>query len=814
MTLEEKISQMMDKSTAIERLGIPAYNWGNECVHGVSANVGVATVFPQGIALAATWDPELLFKVTTAISDEARARFHAGLPDVGLTFWSPMVNLARDPRWGRTQEGYGEDPFLVSRLGVAFVKGLQGNNPKYLKAVSTPKHYAANNEEWCRHTGSAEVDEQMLREYYLPPYKALIQEGGAMSVMAAYNRLNGVPCCCNKELLTDILRGEWGFTGYVVSDCNGLQDIYQGHHFAATPKEAVAMSINAGLDLECGSLYATYMPEAIKDGLVSMVTLDRALASLLTIKFRLGLFDPPEMVPYSKIPMKVVDSKEHRELARQTSRESIVLLKNAGNFLPLDKKQFKSVAVIGPNANVVQLGDYTGKYSHAVTPLEGIQNKVGKDKVIYEKGCDINVILPTLPPECFVPPGATAGQQGLKGEYFNNHTLTGKPVLVRIDPKIDFDWDKGSPAEGIHADTFAVRWTGKFIAPSSKPFYIGGNFDDEARLYLDGKLIFSRMNTRNRASAIKLVNLEAGRAYDIRLEFLEHWYKSAMRLGGMEANPEQFRAATDVAKKAEAVIMVLGTDLDVEDEGVDRSDLNLPGVQEELVREVMKANPKSVGVLVNGSALSINWMNENVPAIIDAWFFGEEGGNAIADVLFGDYNPGGKLPLTFYKSVDQLPPMNDYDIRKGRTYLAEIRKGGSYQSAKDEPLYPFGYGLSYTQFSFSDLKVEPKVIGLDGKIQVSLNVKNTGQRTGDEVVQLYVRDVEASVARPVKELRGFQRGTLKPGETKAVTLTVPASNLSFWDVQKKAFVTEPGLFEVMVGSSSEDIKLRDSFSVK
>jgi len=815
MTLEEKLSQMMSRTpTPLTRLGISEYRWGGEPGHAVFARTGVATIFPQAIAQAATWDEDLILKVGSAISDESRARFHGGVPNTGLTFWSPVVELARDPRWGRTHECYGEDAYLTSRMSLALVKGLQGDHPRYLKTIAAPKHFAANNEEWRRHTGSSEVDEQLLREYYLLPYQVLVEEGHAESIMAAYNALNGVPCCCNRELLTDILRGEWGFDGSVVSDCNGIVDIYQNHRYVSTLQEAIAEAVNSGLDMECGDLFKVYLPEVVRSGLVTEETIDIAVGRLLLSRFRLGLYDPPDSVPYSKIPMSVVDSPEHRELARQAGREAIVLLRNEANLLPLDKNAIQSVAVIGPNAAVCQLGGYTGGYSKAVSPLEGIRNQIDSLKVSYEKGCDIDLRLPPISSDYLIPSGAKAGEHGLRGEYFNNTQLAGKPVLVRIDPELSFDFSRGAPHPEVHADSFSVRWTGEFVAATTGPYYLGAVFDDAIRLFWDGKLIIDKQNNRNKSSAFRLIQTEAGRRYHLRIEYGEHWYKAAMQLCGAPMNPDQFRAAVDVARKADVVIVCLGTDLSVENEGIDRSDLDLPGVQQELVKAVLAANPRTIAVLQNGSALSINWLREHVPAILEAWFPGEEGGNAIADVLFGDYNPGGRLPLTFYKSVDQLPLFSDYDIRKGRTYMAEIRQGGSYQAQADAPLYPFGYGLSYTRFSYSRLQVTPKTSDPAGSVTISLIVKNTGDRAGDEVVQLYIRDVEASVARPLKQLKGFRRIALDPKASQTVSFVLPVSKLNFWDVRKKAFVVEPGRFEVLVGSSAEDIRLKGSFSVE
>jgi len=815
LTLEEKLSQMMSRTpTPLDRFGIPGYQWGGEPGHAVYARTGVATIFPQAIAQAATWDEELIFKVGEAISDEARARFHANLYRTGLTFWSPVVELARDPRWGRTHECYGEDPFLTSRLSLALTRGLQGTHPRYFKTLVAPKHFAANNEEWRRHTGSSQIDEALLREYYLVPYQVLVQEGKAQSIMAAYNALNGVPCCCNRWLLTDLLRGEWGFDGSVVSDCNGIVDIYQNHRYAAGVDEAIALAVNAGLDMECGDLFKVHLAQVVQNGMISEATINQAVGRLLLGRFRLGLYDPPEMVPYSKIPMEVVDSPKHRALARETAAKAIVLLKNDGDLLPLNEKAIRTLAVIGPNADTTQLGGYTGRYSYAVSPLQSLIERVGKEKVFYDKGCAIHPTLPVIPSHLLFPPAAKPGEHGLRGEYFNNLTFSGAPVLVTIDTTLDFDWGRKSPHQSIHVDTFSVRWTGIFKAPVSGPYYLSANFDDIVRIYFDGRLVIDKSLNRNNATQLTRLDLENGKKYDLRIEYAEYWYKSAFRLCGGPVDPQPFRTAVESAKKADVALVFLGTDLSVENEGVDRSDLNLPGIQDELVQAVFQANPRTIAILQNGSALSINHLQGTVPAIVEAWFPGEEGGHAISDVLFGDVNPAGRLPLTFYQSVHQLPPFDDYDIRHGRTYMAEIRKGDSYRSEKELPLYPFGFGLSYTRFKYDKLCISPSSIPADGKVTITVAVKNIGLRSGEEVVQLYVRTGQASLPRPVKQLKGFKRVLLQPKESKTVTFILPAKELAFWDVQRKAMTIEPGVCEVQIGSSSADIKLTAGFDIK
>ena len=664
LTLEEKVSQMVHAAPAIERLGIPQYNWWNECLHGV-ARAGIATVFPQAIGLAATWNVDLVHCIAVAISDEARVKHHEavrqGVRDIykGLTFWSPNINIFRDPRWGRGQETYGEDHYLTARLGVAFVRGLQGDDARYLKLVATPKHFAVHSgPEAERHRFDARVDERDLRETYLPAFEACVKEGQAVSIMGAYNRTNGEPCCASPTLLGKILRQEWGFDGYVVSDCWAIGDIYKHHKVVATVEEAAALAVQAGCDLNCGEAFGALLA-AVAQGLIAEETINRAVQRLFTARFRLGLFDPPEMVPYAQIPFAVNDSPEHRALALQAARESIVLLKNQNHCLPL-RQDIKSIAVIGPNADdaTVLLGNYHGTPSQSVTPLQGLQARVSPaTAVLYAPGCDL-----------------------------------------------------------LDEDT-------------------------------------------------------AG-----------------------------FAAAIALAKRADVVIFVGGISQQVEGEegqreGVaggrrsrgDRDDLNLPSVQEKLLQALHATGKPVILVLLNGSALAVNWASEHLPAIVEAWYPGEEGGTALAEVLFGDYNPAGRLPVTFYKSVADLPPFEDYRM-EGRTY----------RYFRGEPLFPFGYGLSYTTFAYSHLRLSARTIAPTETLTVSVDVQNVGQRAGDEVVQLYTSDVVASVPVPIRQLGGFTRLHLKPGENQTVTFTLSPRQLSLIDAAGRR-VIEPGEFQLAVG---------------
>lgn len=806
MTLEEKVSQMMNAAPAIPRLGIPQYDWWNEALHGVAFS-GVATVFPQAIGLGATFDPPLVNRVATVISDEARAKYHEaqrrGNYDRfhGLTFWSPNINIFRDPRWGRGQETYGEDPYLTSRLGVAFVKGLQGDDPKYLKVVATPKHYAVHSgPEPERHRFDAAANERDMRETYWPAFRATVMEARAASVMCAYNRVNGEPACASTHLLGDMLRGEWGFDGYVVSDCGAIDDIYRRHNFVKTAEEASALAVKRGTDLECGDSYKALV-NAVEQGLISEGEIDRALKRLFVFRFRLGMFDPPELVPYAKIPFSANDSPEHRQLSLEAARKSIVLLKNDNNTLPL-RKDLKSIAVIGPNADDVQvlLGNYNGTPSRATTPLAGIRSLVSSNtKVLHAVGTTLTEISAVPVPAANLR--GPNGEPGLKAEYFANKTLAGAPVLTRVDPEVSFDWGMMSPAPGIPADDFSARWTGKLVVTTSGKYRFGAIADDGVRVYLDGKLIAEDWTDHAPATVTGEVTLEAGKNYDIRMEYYESKIGAVARLAwqppAVVKTGSPYAEAVDAAKQADAVVMVLGLSARLEGEemnvsepgflGGDRVSIDLPARQQRLLESVAATGKPVVLVLLSGSALAVNWANEHVAAIVHAWYPGEEGGTAIAEVLFGDYNPAGRLPVTFYKSVDQLPAFDNYQM-DGRTY----------RFFKGDPLYPFGFGLSYTRFKYSAFSVSSARIAPTESVTVSATVENAGTREGDEVVQAYVTDLAASVRVPIRSLAGIERVHLKPGERRVVKFTLEPRQLAVITDDGRT-VVEPGDFKITIG---------------
>jgi beta-glucosidase len=820
MTLEEKASQMMTDARAIPRLGIPAYYWWSESLHG-NANAGVATVFPQAIGLAATWDPALHFDVAAATSDENRAKYNETVrlnqprSFQGLTFFAPNINIFRDPRWGRGQETYGEDPYLTSQFGVAFVKGLQGDDPRYLKVVATAKHYAVHSgPEPERHRFNSVVSPYDLNDTYLPAFEALVRKGHAQSVMGAYSSLYGVPCCASPLLLQTYLRDRWGFTGYVVSDCGAITDIYQSHHYAKTVEEASADAVRAGTDLACDGAYGA-LPAAVKQGLIRESEIDTAVKRLFTARFQLGMFDPPAKVAYARIPMSVVDSAEHKALARKAARESIVLLKNDG-ILPFSPK-IKTIAVIGPNADSVPVlvGNYNGTPSHPVTVLAGLQRRAeaAGATVEYLQGTPLDDSkrnsLPTIPAGAL----RSGGKAGLKGEFFTNENLEGVPAVIRQDSQIGFDFAVAGRPEGIAAEHFSARWTGELVAPHEGEYTLGVRGDDGFRLYVDGKLVIDDWTVQPPTSRFAKVTLKAGQAVPIRLEYFQGAMGAEVTLQWqvpLASAAAPFADAVALAKRADAVVYVCGLTAQLEGEegtngGGDRTDLNLPGRQQQLLEALQTAGKPIVAVLMNGSSLGVTWARQHVPAIVEAWYPGGEGGDAVADVLFGDYSPAGRLPVTFYQSVDQLPPFRDYAM-KGRTY----------RYFDGEPLYPFGFGLSYTTFRYSGIMAPQQVLAQQSVV-VTATVENSGARESDEVAELYLRpapdkrDAERRIApdqpMPRLILGGFQRIHLAPGEKRLVTFNLAPEQLMLVDAQGNR-TQKPGTWQIFVGGHQPEIGRR------
>ncbi len=821
MTLEEKVSQMVNSAPAIERLQIPAYNWWNECLHGV-ARAGLATVFPQAIGLAAMWNEDFMYDIATIISTEARAKHHEFLRQgergiyKGLTFWSPNINIFRDPRWGRGMETYGEDPYLTGRMGVAFVKGLQGNDPKYLKVVATPKHYAVHSgPEPDRHHFDARISERDLRETYLPAFRAGIIEANAYSVMGAYNRYMGIPCCAHEGLLTKILRDEWGFKGYVVSDCGAIADIFQHHGYTATGPEAAAVAVKAGCELNCGHIYPMLV-EAVQKGHITEKEIDVAVKRLFDARFRLGMFDPPENVPYAQIKYEMNDAEPHQKMALRAAHESITLLKNQNHFLPL-KKDLKAIAVVGPNALATDImyGNYNGFPSKVVSPVDGIRAKVTpQTTVYYEPGCnhtDAAEIFNPVPAACLKPIDAKPNQKGLTGEYFKNQELTGNPVLTRIDSMIYFTRVERLAIQETGPENFSVRWQGKLVPEVSGNYTLAITGDDGFRLYFEDRLVIDVWQRQGSNTEKYEVKLNANQEYKVKLEYYQARGRAAIQFDWSRADIDPIELAVAAAKKSEVVIMfgglsprLEGEEMKVEVEGFsggDRTDIRLPRIQEELLKKLHATGKPVVLVLLNGSALAINWAEANLPAIIEAWYPGQAGGTAIADVIFGEYNPAGRLPVTFYASVDQLPPFDDYNM-KNRTY----------RYFTGEPLYVFGHGLSYTNFDYLNLSA-PKTARTKENLNIRVKIKNSGKFDGDEVVQLYIKHKDSKLPQPIKALKGFKRIHFKKGETKNIDIPLKIDELAYWDEVNKKYKVEAGKYEIQIGASSKDIRLIQEIEV-
>jgi beta-glucosidase len=802
MTIEEKAGQLLYTAPAIPRLGVPEYNWWNEALHGV-ARAGYATVFPQSITIANSWDEELMLDVANAISDEARAKYHEfirrGDHSIyhGLTFWSPNINIFRDPRWGRGHETYGEDPYLTGRLGLRFVQGMQGADARYLKTVATAKHFAVHSgPEPLRHSFNAQVSERDLRETYLPAFRTLVKEGEVYSVMGAYNQFRDHPACANDELY-GILRNEWGFKGYIVSDCWAVSDFYNFQGYAKDAAEAAAQALKAGTDLECGVDYKQLM-EAYSRGLIKESDIDRAVSRVMTARFRLGMFDPDTIVEYARIPYTVNCSDYNRSLARQAARESIVLLKNDDSFLPL-KENIRTIAVIGPNADNWEalVGNYNGIPKDPVTVFEGIRAKAGSCiNVLYAEGSDLapGVHNLTPVPSCYLV--TPDGRQGAMGEYFNNREMRGEPLFTRVDDNIDFYWDNDSPHYLMPANDFGIRWITDLVVPVSGTYYLGAWASSSYELTVNGEMLLSFRGEHHGFHREVPIEMKAGEKYRIELSYRNFSGDADIKLLWAMPREKILEDAVRTASQADAVVLVLGLSQRLEGEemgikiegfeGGDRTSLSLPAIQEDLMSAMIQTGKPVIVVLMNGGPIASIQAEEKAAAVLLAGYAGVEGGSAVADVIFGDFNPAGRLPVTYYRSVDQLPPFAEYDM-KNRTY----------RYFTGIPLYPFGYGLSYTTFSYSDLKL-PENLAAGSNVNVSVMVTNTGSISGDEVVQLYITDEKASSPRPLRQLTGFKRVHLDPGQSTEVQFVIKAEQLSMIN-DKNVRVIEPGWFSVTVG---------------
>jgi len=829
MTVQEKVSQLVNQSRAVPRLNVPDYDWWSESLHGVARNG--TTEFPEPVGLAATFDTDAIHRMAIVIGTEGRASYVRGMRDghsdifEGLDFWAPNINIFRDPRWGRGQETYGEDPFLTARLGVAFVTGLQGDDPRYYRAISTPKHYAVHSgPEPTRHTADVKVSKHDEVDTYLPAFRATVMEGKAGSVMCAYNSINGQPACANEFLLQDQLRGKWGFQGYVVSDCDAVINIFWDHHFTRSQPEASALAVQRGMDNECIDFAKVkddhdYRPywEAYQQGLLKESEIDTALVRLFTARMKLGMFDPPEEVPYSKIDEKELDTVEHRTLARVLANESMVLLKNDGT-LPLKQGALK-IALVGPLADQTKylLGNYNGVPTHTVSVLEGLKAEFPNAQISFVPGTQfLRNDGDAVPASAFT---TSEGQPGLKQEFYTGAIFGGKPTILatRDVSAVDLKAEDVSPeAKGKYP--MRVEWSA-FLTPTETGDYtVGVRFQGGfASVMVDGKPVAQGWAGADDRGDAKVghVHLEQGKKVSLKVVY------SQASAGPIRAqliwskyDPRPSPEAIAAAKAADVVIAVLGITSELEGEempvsqegfkGGDRTSIDLPKPEDDLLKAVTATGKPVVLVLANGSALAVNWAGQHVNAILESWYAGEEGGAAIAETLSGKNNPAGRLPVTFYTGVDQLPPFEDYAM-KGRTY----------RYFEGQPLYPFGHGLSYTTFSYSSLRLPQRAIKAGEPLIAEVKVTNTGKREGDEVAQLYLSFPSVAGA-PLRALRGFTRVHLKPGESQKVRFELKERDLGMVSEAGELMIAE-GQYSLSVGGGQPNTaapSIAGTFSVK
>lgn len=814
MTLTEKVAQMMNNAPAIPRLGVPAYNYWSEGLHGI-ARSGYATLFPQAIGLAATWDPALQQQVGDVISTEARAKYNDavrhGLRSIyfGLGIWSPNINIVRDPRWGRGLETYGEDPYLTGTMAVAFIRGLQGDDPKYLRTIATPKHFDAySGPEPLRHTFNAQVSAHDLEDTYTPAFRAAIVQGKAASLMCSYNAVNGTPACANTLLLQRYLRQDWKFTGFVTSDCGAISDFYRtgGHGFSTDAAQASAAAVKAGTELDCGDAYSA-LTESVRKGLIADAQIDAAVRALFLSRMRLGLFDPADSVPYNSTPYATVDSPEHRALSLKTAHESIVLLKNDG-VLPLNP-HVKTVAVIGPNAASLPAveGNYHAIPSHPSLPIDGLEQALrGHARVLYAQGSNYAGDLPIVLPRSALRPAQHTDREGLTGQYFANPDFSGKPAVTRVDRQVQFDWDAASPAAPLSRTGYSVRWTGYFVPPAPGKYALllrtpgchGCGAKVSARLWLDGKEVPAGAAETHGSLRVALT-VSGTRPHPIRIEyrFAAPLFGAGVTLAWQAPADVLREQAVRTAKQADTILAFVGLSPRLEGEemplhvqgfsGGDRTSIDLPAVQLDLLRALGATGKPLVVVLMSGSAVAMNWATQNAGALLEAWYPGEAGGQAVADVLTGTFNPSGRLPVTFYKSDAQLPPFTDYSM-KNRTY----------RYFTGTPLYPFGYGLSYSRFRYSQLHLSAASVTAGDPLTAEVTVTNEGSMAGDAVAEAYlIPPAGAGVA--LQQLAGFQRVHLAPRASRTVRFQLQPRSLSQVDEDGRR-VIQAGNYRLFIGA--------------
>jgi beta-glucosidase len=821
MTLEEKAQQLVNTAPAIPRLGVPAYDYWNEGLHGI-ARSGYATLFPQAIGMAATFDEPLLGNIGEVVSTEARAKYNEAVRHnihsiyYGLTIWSPNINIFRDPRWGRGQETYGEDPFLTARLGTAFVKGIQGTDPTYFRAIATPKHYAVHSgPESDRHRFNVNPSPYDLWDTYLPAFRSTIVEGKADSIMCAYNAIDGKPACASDLLLKDILRGDWRFQGFVTSDCGAIDDFFHqnAHRYAPDAEHASVAGIRTGTDTNCGSTYKN-LADAVHKGLIREDELDVSLRRLFLARFKLGLFDPPSKVKYASVPFSENMSPAHTALALRAARESIVLLKNTNHVLPLANK-VQVIAVIGPNAAELSAieGNYNAVPKNPVMPVDGIIQEFKAAKILYAQGAPYAEHAPIVIPRTQFRTAPGSSVEGLKAEYFANDKWEGKPAVVRVDKQINFDWNSASPVPGLDAQAFSVHWSGTLQAPAAGDYEMTANLAhcypcrdaEDFTVRLDGKELttfHTGEEKEHRESTTPQVKLHFDdtkpHRFDLTYSHRATLFGAGLTLKWVAPVDPMLKQASETIKNADVVVAFVGLSPDLEGEemrvqipgfsGGDRTDIALPAAQQQLLKAVKESGKPLVVVLLNGSAVAVNWAQQNADSILEAWYPGQAGAQAIAETLSGKNNPSGRLPVTFYKSVDDLPPFTDYSMAN-RTY----------RYFKGEPLYGFGYGLSYTSFVYSNAKLSTKTLPAGEALTVEAEVKNVGKTAGEDVVQLYLTPPQDGML-PRHSLEGFQRVHLAPGEARHIQFTLEPRQLSYVD-RNGVRAVRAGSYSIFIGGS-------------